>query len=74
VLVVQEQLNGILGKAKEYQHHDGDVVIVDKSVTSYDVAESLWERMPGKQVDLINCCIGYRMPLAVEVQYYRWNL
>ena len=74
VVESEDQLNDILGKAKEYQSHDGDVVIVDKAVSSYDVDESLWERMPGKQVDLINCYIGYRMPLAVEIQYYRWNL
>jgi hypothetical protein len=70
----EDQLNEILDKAKEYKKNDGDVVIVDTAVTSYDIDESLLDRMPGKQVDLINCYIGYRMPLAVELQYYRWNL
>ena len=70
----EDHLNEILAKAKKYKKSDNDVMIVDKAVSSYDVDESLWERMPGKQVDLINCYIGYRMPLAVEVQYYRWNL
>jgi hypothetical protein len=70
----EDRLNEILARAKEYKKTDNDVVIVDKAVSSYDVDESLWERMPGKQVDLINCYVGYRMPLAVEVQYYRWNL
>ena len=70
----EEQLNEILDKAKEYKKNDSDVVIVDKAVSSYDIDESILDRMPGKHVDLINCYIGYRMPLAVEMQYYRWNL
>ena len=73
VVESEDQLNEILEKAKEYKKSDGDVVIVDKAVTSYDIDESILDRMPGKQVDLINCYIGYRMPLAVEIQYYRWN-
>jgi hypothetical protein len=49
VVESEDQLNEILGKAKEYQNHDGDVVIVDKSVTSYDIAEDLSERMPASR-------------------------
>jgi acyl CoA:acetate/3-ketoacid CoA transferase len=73
VVESEGQLNEILEKAKQYKKSDGDVVIVDKAITSYDIDESILDRMPGKQVDLINCYIGYRMPLAVEIQYYRWN-
>ncbi len=74
VVESERQLDEILKRAKQYKNEHHDVVIVDKSVTSYDVDESVLDRMPGKQVDLINCYIGYRMPLAVEIQYYRWDV
>ncbi len=69
----EEELDAILVRAKRYAEDDPDVSIVDKAVTSYDIDEDLLDRYPGKQVDLINCYIGYRMPLAVEVQFYRWG-
>jgi hypothetical protein len=69
----EDELEAILARAKAYAERDGDVSIVDRSVTSYDIDENLLDRYPGKKVDLINCYIGYRMPLAVEVQFYRWH-
>lgn len=69
----EEELDGILQKAKKYAEGDDEVSIVDKAVTSYEIDESLLDQYPGKQVDLINCYIGYRLPMAVEVQLYRWK-
>lgn len=68
----EEELDAILSRAKDFQSHDPEVRIVEKAVTTYDIDENLRDRLPGKQVDLINCYIGYRLPIAVEVQNYRW--
>jgi hypothetical protein len=70
----EEELDVILSRAKDFQSHDAEVRIVEKAVTSYDIDQSLRDRLPGKRVDLINCYIGYRLPFAVEVQFYRWDV
>ena len=69
----EEELDRILAKAKEQATTDAEVRIVDKAVTSYDIDPNLLDRYPGKQVDLVNCYIGYRLPMSVEVQFYRWR-
>lgn len=68
----EDELDTILGRARDFQRRDPEVRIVDKAVSTFDVDESILDRMPGKRVDLINCYIGYRLPFAVEIQYYRW--
>ena len=68
----EAELDRILDRAKSFAQHDPDVRIVDKVVTPFDVDESLASRLPGNKVELVNCYIGYRMPFAVEVQFYRW--
>jgi hypothetical protein len=66
------ELDAILDRAKKIAARDDEVKIVDKAVSSYDIAEELAERLPSNRVALINCYIRYRLPLAVELQYYRW--
>jgi hypothetical protein len=68
----ETDLDAILDRAKKAAVGDPDVKIVDKAVSSYDIDEDLVDQMPSKRVDLINCYIRYRLPLAVELQYYRW--
>jgi hypothetical protein len=68
----EAELDAILDRAKKIAAHDDEVKIVDKAVSSYDIEEELLDRLPSNHVDLINCYIRYRLPLAVELQYYRW--
>jgi hypothetical protein len=69
----EEELDAILSRAKDFKRHDEEVGIVEKAVTNYNVPEELLGKMPGTAVDLINCYISYRLPMAVELQYYRWH-
>jgi hypothetical protein len=69
----EAELDVILDRAKKIAARDDEVKIVDKAVSSYDIEEELLERLPSNRVDLINCYIRYRLPLAVELQYYRWG-
>ncbi len=69
----EAELDAILDRAKKIAADDHEVQIVDKAVSSYDIDEELRERLPSSRVDLINCYIRYRLPLAVELQYYRWG-
>jgi len=68
----EEELDTILERAREWAKDDPDVRIVDKAVSSYEIEEALQAQYPAKKVDLVNTYIGYRMPMAVEVQWYRW--
>jgi hypothetical protein len=70
----EAELDAVLERAKKVAARDSEVKIVDKAVSSYDINdEELLQRMPSNKVDLINCYIKYRLPLAVELQYYRWH-
>ncbi|MBO0729466.1 MAG: hypothetical protein J2P57_09420 [Acidimicrobiaceae bacterium] len=69
----EEELDAVLSRAKDFRLRDEEVGIVDKAITNYKVPDELLGKMPGTSVDLINCYISYRLPMAVEVQYYRWH-
>jgi hypothetical protein len=67
----EAELDEVLERARAAARVDPDVKIVDKSVTTSEIGEGLEGRAPGERSDLVNCYISYRLPLAVEVQYYR---
>jgi hypothetical protein len=70
----EAELDKLLSSARAFQEKDDRVRIIDKKVTRYsadptarpDLAES-------KGVDLVNCYIGYLLPMMVEVQHFRVN-
>ncbi len=60
----ENELDEILERARRYQHKDARVEIIDKHVARYTTSGDF-------DYDVINCYIGYVLPLMVEVQHFR---
>ena len=64
----------MLGKAKTYKEKDDRVRIIEKKVERHRAdkeARSDLAEVTG--ADLVNCYIGYLLPMMVEIQYFRSN-
>lgn len=68
----EHELDEALSRAKTYQEKDDRVRIVDKQITRYTADTTLRPDLEGSPgVDLVNCYIGYLLPMMVEIQYFR---
>ena len=70
----EDELDEMLGKAKTYKEKDDRVRIIEKKVehhTADKEARSDLAEVTG--ADLVNCYIGYLLPMMVEIQYFRSN-
>jgi len=67
----ESELDEALERAARFREKDGRVRIVEKKVTRYPVDLSLAPEMAGSTLDLVNCYIGYLLPLMVEIQHFR---
>ena len=63
--LITEKLDAAREKFRQYSF------IVDKKATRYAVDLSLAPEMEGWTLDLVNCYIGYLLPLMVEIQHFR---
>lgn len=66
----EEELDLVLDRARRYQEKDDRVEIIEKDVTQYGGAEA---EAAGVKVELVNCYFRYVLPLAVEVQHFRFK-
>jgi hypothetical protein len=67
------ELDELLRLAKMFQKKDDRVRIIDKKVTRYSADASLRPDLAESSgVDLVNCYIGYLLPMMVEIQYFRY--
>jgi hypothetical protein len=67
------ELDELLRLAKLFQEKDDRVRIIDKKVTRYSADASLRPDLAESSgVDLVNCYIGYLLPMMVEIQYFRY--
>jgi hypothetical protein len=66
----EEELDLVLERARRYQEKDDRVEIIEKDVTQYGGAEA---DAAGVKVELVNCYFRYVLPLAVEVQHFRFK-
>ena len=67
------ELDELLSLAKMFQKKDDRVRIIDKKVTRYSADASLRPDLAESSgVDLVNCYIGYLLPMMVEIQYFRY--
>jgi hypothetical protein len=70
----EDELDDILGKAKTYRDKDDRVRIIDKKVEHHTSdTEARSDVAPAPGVDLVNCYIGYLLPMMVEIQHFRSN-
>jgi hypothetical protein len=70
----EDELDEMLGKAKTYQEKDGRVRILEKKVEHHTAdAQARPDLADTKGVDLVNCYIGYLLPMMVEIQHFRSN-
>jgi len=67
----EAELDTALERATRFQEKDSRVRIIEKKVTRYPVDPSLAPEMAGSTLDLVNCYIGYLLPLMVEIQHFR---
>ena len=68
------ELDELLRTARALQEKDDRVRIIDKKVTRYSAdSSSRPDQAESKGVDLVNCYIGYLLPMMVEVQHFRVN-
>ena len=67
------ELDELLRLAKLFQEKDDRVRIIDKKVTRYSADASLRPDLAESSgVDLVNCYIGYLLPMMGEIQYFRY--
>jgi hypothetical protein len=70
----EDELDEMLGKAKTYKEKDDRVRIIDKKVERHTAdKEARSDLAEAKGADLVNCYIGYLLPMMVEIQYFRSN-
>jgi hypothetical protein len=70
----EDELDEMLGKAKTFQEKDSRVRIIEKKVERHNAnAESRPDLAETTGVDLVNCYIGYLLPMMVEIQHFRAN-
>jgi hypothetical protein len=70
----EDELDEMLGKAKTYQEKDSRVRILEKKVERHTAdAEARPDLANTTGVDLVNCYIGYLLPMMVEIQHFRSN-
>jgi hypothetical protein len=68
----EDELDEMLGRAKNFKEKDDRVRILEKKVTRYGTSADMAPELAGSTgVDLINCYIGYILPMMVEIQYFR---
>lgn len=67
----EEDLDTALERARMFAEKDSRVRIIEKKVTRYPVDPSMAPEMAGSTLDLVNCYIGYLLPLMVEIQHFR---
>jgi hypothetical protein len=70
----EDELDEMLGRAKTYRDKDNRVRIIEKKVERHTAdagARSDSPKTPG--ADLVNCYIGYLLPMMVEIQHFRAN-
>lgn len=67
----EEELDTALERARMFAEKDNRVRIIEKKVTRYPVDPSMAPEMAGSTLDLVNCYIGYLLPLMVEIQHFR---
>jgi predicted enzyme related to lactoylglutathione lyase len=67
----EEDLDGILDRARRYAEKDPRVEVSDKEVTRYVPSADASQQMRGIDVDVINCYIRFLLPMMVEVQHFR---
>jgi hypothetical protein len=68
----ESELDESLRLARLFQDKDDRVRIIDKKVTHYTADTTLRPDLEGSTgVDLVNCYIGYLLPMMVEIQHFR---
>ena len=70
----EDVLDEMLAKAKTYKEKDDRVRIIDKKVERHTAdKEARSDLAEATGTDLVNCYIGYLLPMMVEIQYFRSN-
>jgi len=70
----EAELDEMLAKAKTYRDTDDRVQIIEKKVENHTATrESQSDLVETPGADLVNCYIGYLLPMMVEIQHFRSN-
>lgn len=70
----EDELDEMLGRAKTYKEKDDRVRIIEKKVERHTAdKEARSDLAEATGADLVNCYIGYLLPMMVEIQYFRSN-
>jgi hypothetical protein len=67
----ERELDEILSRARAFKEKDDRVTIVEKEVTHHTSEPDLRPDLADTGGDMVNCYIGYVLPLQVEIQHFR---